>query len=366
MQVSGPTFLTEGVQMRHRAIAIVSTVAVLVTLVSSGAAPAVAQTPSVRTAWAKPDLRGIWDFRTITPLERPAELADHAFLTEEEAAALEREVADQNARLLARAPERTKVTDQVDTREDGTPGFYNNLWLDQGTTVVGTRRTSRIVDPLDGRLPPLTPEAERRAASPEAQRRTDARRGRVPAVSWEDLRPGDRCIQHGKAGPPINSGGYNNNMQLFQTPDYVAILIEQIHSVRVIPLDGRPHLGSGIRQWMGDSRGRWDGEVLVIETTNFNGKHAQAGRPTLTSSEHQSLIERFTRVDAETLLYEYTVTDQATWAAAWTAQVTMNKSQDPLYEYACHEGNYSMQVRLAGARAMEREAAEAVATNGVR
>ena len=151
-------------------------------------------------------------------------------------------------------------------------------------------------------------------------------------------------------------------MQLFQAPGYVAILNEQIHSVRVIPLDGRPHLGSGIRQWMGDSRGRWDGEVLVVETTNFNGKHARAGRPAvgrtdLLSSEHQSLIERFTRVDAETLLYEYTVTDPATWTDSWSAEVTMNKSQDLLYEYACHEGNYSMPVRLAGARATEREAA---------
>ena len=133
--------------MRHRAIAIVSAVAVLVALVSSGAAPAVAQTASVRTAWGEPDLRGIWDFRTITPLERPAELADQAFLTEEEAATLEREVVERNARLLARAPERTEAADQVDRREDGTPGFYNNFWLDQGTTVVGTRRTSRIVDP---------------------------------------------------------------------------------------------------------------------------------------------------------------------------------------------------------------------------
>ena len=366
MKVSGTTFLTEGVQMRHRAIAIVSAVAVLVALVSSGAAPAVAQTASVRTAWGEPDLRGIWDFRTITPLERPAELADQAFLTEEEAATLEREVVERNARLLARAPERTEAADQVDRREDGTPGFYNNFWLDQGTTVVGTRRTSRIVDPPDGRLPPLTPEAERRATSPEATRVTQAGRGIVPPVSWEDLSPGSRCIHHGKAGPPINPGGYNNNIQLFQTPGYVAILNEQIHSVRVIPLDGRPHLGSGIRQWMGDSRGRWEDKTLVVETTNFNGKHAQVGRPTLTSSEHQSLIERFTRVDAETLLYEYTVTDPATWAESWTAQVTMNKSQDLLYEFACHEGNYSMPVRLAGARAMEREAAAKAATSEAR
>ena len=144
---------------------------------------------------------------------------------------------------------------------------------------------------------------------------------------------------------------------MFQAPGYVAILNEQIHSVRVIPVDGQPHLEPQIQQWMGDSRGHWEGSTLVVETTNFNGKHEQVGRPDLTSSEHQSLIERFTPVDSETLLYEYTVTDPATWVASWTAQVTMNKSQDLLYEYACHEGNYSMPVRLAGARIIEKEAA---------
>ena len=142
--------------MRHRAIVVVSAVAVLVTLVSSGAAPAVAQTAAVRTAWAAPDLRGIWDFRTITPLERPDELADQAFLTEEEAAALEQGEVERNARLLARAPERTKAADQVDRREDGSPGFYNNFWLDHGTRAVGTRRTSLIIDPPNGQIPALT------------------------------------------------------------------------------------------------------------------------------------------------------------------------------------------------------------------
>ena len=313
----------------------VAAVALLVPLPAAGQA---------RTSWGDPDLQGIWDFRTLTPLERPDELAGKEVFTEEEAA----EFVEASLAEIA-------------GRDDEVPadivGNYNQFWFDRGTTVVGTRRTSRIVDPPDGRLPPLTPEAERRATSPEARRVVQAGRGIVPPVSWEDLSPGSRCIQHGKAGPPINPGAYNNNMQLFQAPGYVAILNEQIHSVRVIPLEGRPHLGSGIRQWMGDSRGRWEGKTLVVETTNFNGKHAQVGRPTLTSSEHQSLIERFTRLDTETLLYEYTVTDPATWVASWTAQVTMNKSQDPLYEYACHEGNYSMPVRLAGARATEKEAA---------
>ena len=311
-----------------------------------------AETGKSRTSWGDPDLQGVWDFRTLTPLERPDELAGKEVFTAEEAAEF----------VAARLSE---IQARDDTVPDDIVGNYNQFWFDRGTTVVGTRRTSRIVDPADGRLPPLTPEAERRATSPEARRVTQAGRGILPPVSWEDLSPGSRCIHHGKAGPPINPGAYNNNIQLFQTPGYVAILNEQIHSVRVIPLDGRPHLGSGIRQWLGDSRGRWEDKTLVVETTNFNGKYAQVGRPTLTSSEHQSVIERFTRVDAGTLLYEYTVTDPATWAESWTAQVTMNKSQDLLYEYACHEGNYSMSVRLAGARAMEREAA-AAATNGSR
>ena len=345
--------------MSHRVPVSVSAVAVLVALVSLGAAPSAAQTTPPRTAWGQPDLQGVWDFRTITPLQRPEELGDKEFLTVEEAATLEQDTVDRNIRLLNRPAERTTGGGNVDRRTDGTPGFYNNFWLDRGTTVVGTRRTSLIVDPPNGRLPPLTAEAERRAASPEAQRIADAGRGRVPAGSWEDLDPGDRCIQHGKAGPPINPGGYNNNIQLFQAPDYVAILNEQIHDVRVIPLERRPHLGPQMRQWMGDSRGHWEGQTLVVETTNFSGKHEQAGRPALSSGEHLSLIERFTRLDAETLLYEYTVTDPSTWVRPWSAEVTMNKSRGPLFEFACHEGNYSMPVRLAGARAMEKAAAAA-------
>ena len=278
--------------MIHRVLVSVSAVAVLVALVL-GAAAAAAQTTVPKTAWGQPDLQGLWDFRTLTPLQRPEDLADREFLTVEEAATLEQDAVDRNLHLANRPAELATASDQVDRRTDGTPGFYNNFWLDRGTTIVATRRTSLIVDPPNGRLPALTAEAKQRAASPEAQRIADANRGRVPAVSWLDLEPGDRCIQHGKAGPPINPGGYNNNIQLFQAPGYVAILNEQIHDVRVIPLDGRPHLEPGIRQWMGDSRGHWEGSTLVVETTNFNGKHEQVGRPDLSSGEHQSLIERF-------------------------------------------------------------------------
>ena len=341
--------------MRDRGFAVLAAAAIVLMapLAAAGQAGGVAPDGWTvpRTADGQPDLQGVWDFRTLTPLERPRELAGKEVFTEEEAAEF---VAGRLA--------------EIEARDDEVPadivGNYNQFWFDRGTTVVGTRRTSRIVDPPDGRLPPLTPEAERRSTSPEAQRVAQASRGIVPPVSWEDLDAGDRCIQHGKAGPPINPGAYNNNIQLFQAPGHVAILNEQIHDVRIIPLDGRPHLGPRLRQWMGDSRGRWEGETLVVETLNFNGQHQQAGRPGLTSSEHQSLIERFTRLDAQTLLYEYTVTDPATWTDSWSVQVTMNKSSDLMYEYACHEGNYSMPVRLAGARLSEKTAAAEAATSG--
>ena len=293
----------------------------------------------------------MWDYRTLTPLERPEDLPDKEFLTEEEAASLEQETVDRNERLLNRAPEKTTAADSVDRREDGTPGFYNNFWLDRGTTAVGTRRTSLVVDPPDGRLPSLTAKAEQRVASPEAERIAEVRRGGLPAESWEDLDPGDRCIQHTKAGPPISTGGYNNNMQLFQTPDHVAILTEQNHDVRMVPLDGRPHVGPQIRQWMGDSRGHWEGQTLVVETIHFNGKHDQIGRPLLNSGDHLLLVERFTRTDAETLLYEYTVTDPTIWVSPWTAQHPMKKNPDLIYEFACHEGNYGIHGILAGSRA---------------
>ena len=187
------------------------------------------------------------------------------------------------------------------------------------------------------------------------------RRGQLPADSWEDLDAGDRCIQHAKAGPPISTGGYNNNVQLFQTPDHVVLLNEQNHDARIIPLDGRPHVGSQIRQWMGDSRGHWEGETLVVETIHFNGKHDQIGRPLLNTGERLSLVERFTRTDPETLLYEYTVTDPTIWVSPWTAHHPMKKNLGRIYEFACHEGNYGLYNILAGSRAKE-EAIAASAT----
>ena len=185
------------------------------------------------------------------------------------------------------------------------------------------------------------------------------RRGRLPAASYEDLDAGDRCIQHAKAGPPLSTGGYNNNMMLFQTPDHVVILAEQNYDARIIPLDGRSHVSPRLRQWMGDSRGYWEGDTLVVETVHFNGKHDQIGRPLLSTGENLALVERFTLMDGENLMYEYTVRDPSIWTRSWTAQHPMKRNPDLMFEFACHEGNYGMHGIMAGSRVQEAEAAVA-------
>ena len=309
------------------------------------AAPAGAQ-DAPRTAWGDPSVQGVWDFRTITPLERPEEYADREFLTAEEAARAEQEVVERNQELLDRAAERTEAADQVDRRADGSPGFYNNFWLDRGTRTIDTRRTSLVIDPPNGRLPELSPEGRERA---EARR--DYRREH-PADSWRDRSAYDRCILGFNAGPPVTPGGYNQNMQVFQTPDHVALVTEMVHTHRIVPLDGRPALDEDIRQWTGDSRAHWDGDTLVIETRNFNDQRGWRG-----TTPNMTLVERLTRIDEDTLEYTYTVTDPETWVSPWTASIPMQLADQPMYEYACHEGNYSMEGILAGARAEEAEAA---------
>ncbi len=318
---------------------------VVITAVLTAVAPAAAQT-GLLTAWGDPDLQGIWDFRTITPLERPEELGDKAFLTAEEAARAEQEVVEQNQELLERAPERTEAADQVDRRADGSPGFYNNFWLDRGTRTIDTRRTSLVIDPPNGRLPEL---------SPAGQERTDARRAyreEHPADSWLDRSAFDRCILGFNAGPPITPGGYNQNMHVLQTPNHVVLVTEMVHTHRIAPLDGRPGLDQDIRQWSGDSRAHWEGDTLVIETRNFNDERRWRG-----TTRNMTLVERLTRVDEDTLEYEYTVTDPETWSSPWTASIPMRMADQPMFEYACHEGNYSMDGILAGHRAEEAEAA---------
>ena len=333
--------------MHHRVLASVSVAALVAAFVLLPAVPAAAQT-DLRTGWGAPDLQGIWDFRTITPLERPEDLGDQAFLTAEEAANLEQEVIDRNTELARRSARRTTATESVDRGEEGAPGFYNNFWLDRGTRTVGTRRTSLIVDPPNGRLPEM---------SPEGRERTEARRAYLrehPADSWLDRSAFDRCILGFNAGPPITPGGYNQNLQVFQTSDEVVLVTEMVHTVRVVPLDGRPSLPGHVRQWSGDSRGHWEGDTLVIETTNFNDQRRWRG-----TTRNVTLVERLTRVDADTLDYTYTVTDPETWTSPWTASIPMRRSDEPLYEYACHEGNYSMPGILGGHRVEEAEAAAA-------
>jgi hypothetical protein len=288
-----------------------------------------------RTPDGRPDLQGIWDFRTLTPLERPDNLSGKDVLTSEEAVQLE-ERAAQNR--VDRAPPK------------GNPGTYNQFWFDFGTRVTPTNRTALIVDPPDGKVPPMTPDGQKRAAE-------RAERMRRPATGPEDRALYERCILGFNSGPPIIPNGYNNNFEFLQRRDYVVILTEMVHDARIVPLDGRPHLPSSLRQWSGDSRGRWEGDTLVVETTNFTNKGTGTISLPVTTDENLHLVERFTLADADTLVYQFTVSDPTTWTKPWTAIVHMKRNPARIYEYACHEGNYGMEGILKGARADEKKAA---------
>jgi hypothetical protein len=290
----------------------------------------------LRTPWGQPNLQGIWDLHSITRLERPDAFAEREFLTPEEASALE-----QRARF-----ETTDEARQEDTDRD-LGQAYNDFWWDRATSVVSTLRTSLIVDPRNGKVPPLTPDAQARAAverSHRPLRATGGFEGGRGADSWLDRSLWERCITQGL--PRISGRAYNSNLKIVQTPDHVALLHEQIHEVRIIPLDGRPQLDQGIRQYMGDSRGHWDGETLVVETTNFGDQTNYRG-----STSGLRMEERFTRIDAETLLYRVTFDDPTTWTSPWTAEIPWKATEGPLFEYACHEGNHGMTGTLTGGRA---------------
>jgi len=284
-----------------------------------------------RTAGGHPDLQGYWSSATLTPFERPRELAGKEFFTEEEAAAFEKRMLEANNR------DRRGSTPEADVAQ-----AYNEAWFERGTKVFVTRRTSIVIDPPDGRVPPLTLQAQRAAAGrAEAQRR-------LP-TGPEDMSLPVRCILWPTAGPPMVPGPYNNNYQIIQTPEYVAINVEMIHDVRIIPLDGRPHLSGNIRLWMGDSSGHWEGDTLVVDTTNFTDKTRYRG-----SDRNLHLIERFTRTSPGTILYRFTVDDPTAFTKPWTGEIAMVKTAGPLYEYACHEGNYSMANMLRAARSAEK------------
>ena len=296
-----------------------------------GALPLVAQVP--RTADGKPDLQGVWTSATLTPLERPADLGNKQFFTKEEAAQWTRQFLQANNRDRRDGPA------QVDVGR-----AYNEFWFSRGDAVVPTLRTSLIIDPPDGKIPALTPDGQQRAAA-----RAEAQRLH-PADGPEDRSLAERCINWPVAGPPMIPGGYNNNYQIVQGPGYVTIVVEMIHDVRMISTDGRPHLPATVRQWMGDPRGHWEGNTLVVDTTNFTDKTNFRG-----AGENLHLVERFTRTGPDQLMYEFTVNDPASFTRPWTAQIPMAKTDGPLFEYACHEGNYGMEGMLRGARQQERE-----------
>ncbi len=295
----------------------------------SPAQKAPAKTWSVpRTPDGHPDLQGVWTNATITPFERPAALSGKAVLSDSEAAALEEEAAESR---VDRPP------------PPGDPGGYNQFWFDRGTKVVATKRSSLVTDPPDGRVPALTPAAQKR------QRDAAAYAAQHPADGPESRSLAERCILWGTAGPPMVPGPYNNNYQMVQGPGYVTILVEMIHDARLIPTDGRPHLPSSIRQWMGDPRGHWEGDTLVVETTNFTGKTRYRG-----SDENLRVVEKFRRVDANTIDYQFTIDDPTAFTRPWSADIPMSRSEGALYEYACSEGNYALTDILAGARAQEK------------
>jgi hypothetical protein len=294
-----------------------------------------------RTPDGHPDFQGTWTTSTLTPLERPAEFANKPFLTEQEAK-------DYEARLLKEGNR-----DRRDGGADVDVGrAYNEFWYDRGSHVVQTRRTSLIIDPPDGKIPALTPEARNRQAALAEYRRQH------PGDGPEDYSLANRCILWATAGPPMMPGPYNNNYQILQSPGNVTILIEMIHDARIISTDNRPHLPSTVRQWMGDSRGHWEGDTLVVETSNFTGKTAFRG-----ASENMHLVERFKRTDADTIMYEFTVTDSSSFTKPWTVQIPMKKSTEAVLEYACHEGNYAMEGMLKGLR-IEEKAAAGTKTSG--
>jgi len=280
-----------------------------------------------RTADGRPDLQGLWDFAQLTPFERPGDFAGKQTLTDEEAEEF--------------AQKRIETTHK-DKRDGGAAAdverAYNDFWWDFGTRVA--KQPSLVVDPPDGKIPPLTAEAQQYAA----QRKT--------LYENPEERPlAERCILGFNSGPPMVPSAYNNNVQIVQTRDHVVILNEMIHSARIVDLSGRPHAPKEIRFLTGDSVGRWDGDTLVVDTTNFLKERAFRG-----ASANMHLIERFTRVDKDTLRYEFTVDDPETWTKKWSASIPMTRSDELMFEYACHEANYGLEGVLKGARYQEQQA----------
>ena len=324
-------------EMWSRNLVHVLSVAVVCAALVLSALPAPAQESWTlpRTAEGHPDLGAVWTNETITPFERPSSLQGVAVLTEEQAAAIEASTAERRAASDANP-------------RPGRVGAYNQFWMDAGAQVLKTRQTSLVVDPPDGRVP----------ARPEAEATRDFNRAHE-GDSYEYMSVWDRCISRGVPGSMFPAA-YNNAYRFMQIPGYLVIVHEMIHDVRIIPLDGRPHVDSNITLWMGDSRGRWEGDTLVVETMNYNDRgwiatNAASGRVKgLPVSEQLHVVERFTRVDEDTLHYEVTVTDPRAYTRPWTVAMPMTRRPEyVLFGYACHEGNHTVTNILSGARAQD-------------
>lgn len=296
-----------------------------------------------RTADGQPDLQGTWNNGTVTPLERPKELAGKEFFTKNEAAAYEKQI------VLSRNSDRRGATAETDLQY-----AYNNAWYDWGSKVVKTRRTSIIIEPPDGKIPAFTAKGQEMA-------RARAERQSHPPEGAEDIGLEERCLVFPTAGPPMLPFTYNNNYQIIQIPGYVVILIEMVHDMRIIPIDGRRHVTPGLRQWFGDSRGHWEGNALVVDTTNFDGRTTFGFIYNGLTDQNYHVTERFTRTDPDTILYRFTIDDPTVYTRPFTGELTMSRTDDPIYEYACHEGNYALANMLSGARADDKRAAAAAA-----
>ena len=299
-----------------------------------------AQVP--RTPWGDPDLQGLWSNATLTPLQRPDALGEKAFFTPEEA---ETYVAE---RIEATNADRT-------IGQTGSVGSYNDAWFDRGNSIVPTLRTSLIVDPSNGKVPPFTPEAQQQHEANLVYSQEH------PADTPADRYLTERCIVFGGGAAPLLPEPYNNNYYIVQTPDYVTIMAEINHEVRIIPIDGRPHFPEHVTQWTGDSRGYWDGDTLVVETGNQKTNRFFYGVQMLNSvmSDQFSVVERFTRTAPDRIRYEATIDDPAVFTAPWSVEIFMHPQEGPLVEFACHEGNYGLTGMLSAAREEERRAAEA-------
>ena len=358
--------------MSHRRAA-VALGTLLVVGMSAGTAGQTTSTPAGRTPWGDPDLQGIWTGQTFTPLQRPAHLAGRELFTEEEAAELHRILTAEGVDPLAlRSGEQLGEPEAIREQLRQTSGnihYDNSTWLrTRRPKGLSSRRTSLVVGPPDGRIPPLTPAARRRADAHAA-----ARRGReYDSHAQRPLQ--ERCVLWVSEGPPMMPPPYNDLLQIFQAPGYVALLQELgTNRARIIPVGPQPHRPAGIRQFRGDSRGRWEGGTLVVETTNFTAKTLFQGatgpRPPVRAYARGPglrVVERFTRLDADALRYEFTVDDPTTWTRPWSVEIPMLATDGPLYEYACHEGNHDIRHILEVARGVEAQAARQGPGRGAR